>query len=162
MAAHSATAALQKQSTQRSQHPQLTTQNAPSQALRAPAVFRIPMAPFPYPASALPSAPTKQLGSLSLRDGNDAAVSDPFASAGRAFQSTSGSLPASQHSGRGVIGMGFGQGFGQGSIGSGLLEGGAPLTKRTTAKPVSKTIVATQRELTYLLIRHRVRYYSQD
>ncbi|GHJ86059.1 hypothetical protein NliqN6_2461 [Naganishia liquefaciens] len=134
MRAHSATAALQKQSAQRSQHPQLTTQTAPTQAIRAPAVFRIPMAPFPYPASTAPTLPTKQLGSLSLRDGNDATVFDSFDTSGRAFPRKSGSLPSDGHPGRGVIGMGFGQGFGEGSIGSGLLEGGAPLTKRATAK----------------------------
>ena len=143
MAAHSATAALQKQSAQRSQHPQLTTQTGPAQALRAPAVFRIPMAPFPHPASTVPPPPTKQLGSLSLRDGNDAAVSDPFATSGRAFPQTSGSLSSDEHAGRGVIGMGFGQGFGQDSIGSGLLEGGAPLTKRATAKAVSRPSMPT-------------------
>lgn len=90
------------------------------------------MAPFSYPPSAIP--PVKQLGSLSLRDGNDAAVSDPFAAVGRTVKPTSVPLN-SEAPGGGVIGMGFG---GKGFVGSGLLEGGAPLIKRgTSSKAVS-------------------------
>lgn len=132
MAAHSATAALEKQQSQRSVHPSLTTQTTPSQALRAPAVFRIPMAPFPSPASTLPPPPIKQLGSLSLRDGNDAPISDPFAGVGRTIKPMAVPLTTGDQTGRGVIGMGFGQGF----VGSGLLEGGAPLVKRGSSSKV--------------------------
>lgn len=85
------------------------------------------MAPFPYPSSAMP--PVKQMGSLSLRDGNDAAVSDPFAAVGRTVKPSRVPLTGESQGG-GVIGMGFG---GKGFVGSGLLEGGAPLIKRGTS-----------------------------
>lgn len=57
--------------------------------------------------------------------------------------------------------MGFGQGFGQGSIGSGLLEGGAPLTKRTANKTVSRPILPMGFEADHPTISNRIKHYSQ-
>ncbi|KAJ9123865.1 hypothetical protein QFC24_003642 [Naganishia onofrii] len=173
MAANSATAALQKNQQQQQlrqqqhpqqQHPQLDTQPAASYSsphgggsqapLRAPAVFRIPVAPFPFPPP-LPHAslfqqqqqqrqpPIKQLGSLSLRDANDdvAAVESPQHGGQRVVRrpmlQTPTTVEGSSHNG--VIGMGFASSSsGSAFLGSGLLEGGAPLVKRgTTNRNVS-------------------------
>ncbi|KAJ9107485.1 hypothetical protein QFC21_000939 [Naganishia friedmannii] len=150
MAANSATAALQKnqqmRQQQQQQNPQLDTHlPSPSQAqpggggqaLRAPAVFRIPVAPFPFPPSSLPQTPIKQLGSLSLRDGNDAAVPTPGQRVVRrsVLEPTMVTTTmADEQRGGGVIGMGYASSSTAGAFaGSGLLEGGAPLVKRGTS-----------------------------